>query len=204
VIDPVRRSATHLVIEPRHRTGLGRLVPIERMDSADADIQLRCSLASFEKLELAEHLWTPGRNDGPDGDALLEAPFYDPGSGYVLDDFGGNVDQPFFEDTVPEGDVEVSPHDQVHATDGHLGSVRGVLVEPAAHLVTHVLVRGGHLWRRRDVAVPMSVVDSVGLGVTLSISKEEAARLPASGDDAGAPEQRRPATGFDKVGGEGD
>ena len=28
VVDPLTRSVTHLVVEPRHRRGLGRLVPM--------------------------------------------------------------------------------------------------------------------------------------------------------------------------------
>src|ERR1700678_1370677 len=42
VIDPVAETVTHLVVEPEHRSGLGRLVPLELVDASAAEVQLRC------------------------------------------------------------------------------------------------------------------------------------------------------------------
>ena len=33
VVDPVAREVTHLVVEPEHRSGLGRLVPLDLVDA---------------------------------------------------------------------------------------------------------------------------------------------------------------------------
>jgi|tagenome__1003787_1003787.scaffolds.fasta_scaffold19683784_1 hypothetical protein len=198
VLDPDRRTATHLVVE-RHRNGDGRLVPLDLVESTDPDIRLRCSHSAFDQLEPAEHLWFPGMNpDDPVGSALLTTPYYgvDPGAASVLGDFGGNLDQPYVEDTVPDGDVEVGRHDEVRATDGHLGSICGVVVEPDGYALTHVLAREGHLWRKHEVAVPVGVVDTIDVGVTLTISKDEAGRIPAEPEDpedVAAPQQREPA-----------
>jgi len=54
VVDPVTETVTHLVVEPKHRQGLGRLVPLSLLDDTAAGIQLRCTLAEFGKLDLAE------------------------------------------------------------------------------------------------------------------------------------------------------
>jgi hypothetical protein len=35
VVDPVARAVTHLVVEPKHRHGLGRLVPLDAHTSLD-------------------------------------------------------------------------------------------------------------------------------------------------------------------------
>ena len=56
ILDPDVRRVTHLVIEPRHRPGAGRLVPLELVDATGAEIRLRCSLAQFEQLEPAEEV----------------------------------------------------------------------------------------------------------------------------------------------------
>ena len=54
VVDPVARAVTHLVVEPANRLGIGRLVPVELVDSTAEDIRLRCMKSEFEALEDAE------------------------------------------------------------------------------------------------------------------------------------------------------
>jgi hypothetical protein len=54
VIDPVARTLTHLVVEPGHQGGAGRLVPIDLVDSDSGPIRLRCTIAQFAALEDAE------------------------------------------------------------------------------------------------------------------------------------------------------
>ena len=54
VVDPIAREVTHLVVEPKHRQGLGRLVPLDLVDTATGEVRLRCTLAEFEKLDFAE------------------------------------------------------------------------------------------------------------------------------------------------------
>ena len=54
VVDPVARSLTHLVVEPEHRSGLGRLVPLDRVDPERGGVQLRYTLDQFDALPHAE------------------------------------------------------------------------------------------------------------------------------------------------------
>ena len=54
VVDPLARAITHLVIQPKHRYDAGRLVPVDLVDATAGAIQLGCTLAEFEMLELAE------------------------------------------------------------------------------------------------------------------------------------------------------
>ena len=53
VLDPVARAVTHLVVEPKHRHGLDRLVPLGLVDTTTGQIRLRCTRAEFENLEPA-------------------------------------------------------------------------------------------------------------------------------------------------------
>src|SRR5262249_3178740 len=48
------------------------------------------------------------------------------------------------------------------ATDGEIGQVQGLAVEPGGHQVTHVLLQKGHLPGRRKVAIPISAVTKIG------------------------------------------
>ena len=54
VVDPGRRRVTHLVVEPELRIGLGRLVSIGLVGSADDEVNLSCDLAAFNSLPRAE------------------------------------------------------------------------------------------------------------------------------------------------------
>jgi uncharacterized protein YrrD len=72
----------------------------------------------------------------------------------------------------------VERHESVHAVDGEIGRVEGFIVNPADHRVTHVLLQEGHLWGRRQVAIPVSAVASVDAGIRLNITKKEVEDLP--------------------------
>jgi hypothetical protein len=54
IVDLVAPAVTHLVVEPEHRHGRGRLVPAGLADATAGEIGLRCTLAEFGKLEPAE------------------------------------------------------------------------------------------------------------------------------------------------------
>ena len=52
-------------------------------------------------------------------------------------------------------------------------------MDPRNHYVTHVLLQEGHLWDRKVVALPITVVIGVGDGIRLSISQQEVEDLPS-------------------------
>ena len=68
--------------------------------------------------------------------------------------------------------------DQVHATDGDIGRVQGLVIDPRDHHVTHVLLQEGHLWGRKEVAIPIGAVTKVDDGIRLNISKQAVQDLP--------------------------
>jgi sporulation protein YlmC with PRC-barrel domain len=74
--------------------------------------------------------------------------------------------------------VLVRQHEDVRSSGGVLGSVAGVLVDPADHRATHVLLDEGHAWHRRRIAIPMSAVSRVGDEVTVSLSETQVRDLP--------------------------
>ena len=48
---------------------------------------------------------------------------------------------------------------------------------PADHHVIHVLLDEGHLWGKKEVAIPISAVTDVDDGVQLSLTRDEVAEL---------------------------
>jgi sporulation protein YlmC with PRC-barrel domain len=192
VVDPVARAITHLAVEPRHRKGEGRLVPIDLVLSTEPEIRLKCTLAQFEVLEEADETQfvrgAPG-DFGYGQQDMLSLPYYGlglSGMGSVggvahvgMGDPGNatHTEEETF-DRVPVGEVEVRRGDQVHATDGHIGRVRGLVIDPRDHHVTHFLLDEGHLWGAKTVAIPIGAVSSVDDEVSLNLSKDQVRDLP--------------------------
>jgi sporulation protein YlmC with PRC-barrel domain len=172
ILDPAARTVTHLVIGPRHGTG-GRLVPLDLVETAAGEIRLRCTLDEFGRLDPAEETELV---DGGYGDAGAM------GMGGSVPGMGLGYSTPLVvEHAVPLGDIEVERHESVHAMDGHIGQVEGFVVDPADQKVTHVLLKEGHLWGRRQVAIPVSAVASVDAGIRLNITKQQVEDLPPLG-----------------------
>jgi sporulation protein YlmC with PRC-barrel domain len=163
VVDPVAKAVTHLVIEPKDRSGLARLVPIDLAE---------------------ETQFVPGSTGyaayGPQ--QVVTWPYYGLNAGAGTP---GGVDlgvagfsSTVTYDRVPLGEVEVRRGDRVEATDGSIGHIQGLVVDPHDHQVTHVLLQEGHLWGRKDVAIPVKAVSRVGDTIRLNLSKHEVQDLP--------------------------
>jgi sporulation protein YlmC with PRC-barrel domain len=189
VVDPVARAVTHLVVEPKHDPGFGRLVPLDLVDATAAGIRLRCTMADFDKLGPAEETkFIPGGTgsvDYAEGE-VLSWPYYGlgMGGGLVAPAGGLGVDmadigQTVIYDKIPLGEVSVSRDQPVHATDGNIGRVQGLVIDPRDNHVTHVLLQEGHLWGRKEVAIPISAVSRVDDdGIQLSMAKAGVQDLP--------------------------
>jgi uncharacterized protein YrrD len=69
--------------------------------------------------------------------------------------------------------------EQVHATDGEIGKVKGLVIDRTSHHVSHVLLEEGHLWGRKEVAIPISAVAGFDKGIQLNLTKDQVQDLPA-------------------------
>jgi sporulation protein YlmC with PRC-barrel domain len=182
VVDPVARELTHLVIEPEHRSGLGRLVPLDKVEAGDHEIHLDYTLAEFEKLPSAEETdFLPG-GSGYHAYAAHEA-YYWPYFGLE----GGSDPNLALasaietRDKLPPGEIGVQRGEAVHASDGEIGKVEGLVVDSAQGHVTHVLLQEGHLWGRKQVAIPIGSVEKIERVITVQLTKHEIEALPAVG-----------------------
>lgn len=185
VIDPGGRTVTHLVVEPKGRSGLARLVPVDMADTAAGEIGLRCTEEEFKNLPPAEETlaeFVPGQ---PDPIQLLIPGWRDAGTGPVVE--GSTIYPPIREqenvDLVPPGEVQEHRGDRVHATDGDIGQLRAIRIDPFSHAVTHVLLREGHLLSRQDVAIPADQIASFDDGIQLRITRQQVQDLPPADSD---------------------
>ena len=167
IIDPATETVTHLVVEPKHRMSLARLVPLDLVDTTAGDIRLRCTVEEFGNLEPAQETELVDDVTGGLGLGGMAGP--------------GGIASPMpviLQDVVPLGEADVERGDPVHALDGEIGRVQGLLVDPDDHRVTHVLLEEGHLWGRKKVSIPASAVTGVENGIRLSLTKKQVEDLP--------------------------
>jgi len=195
VVNPGDDAVTHLVVEPAHRQGLGKLVPLNLVDTGTAytprgEVRLNCTMAEFGQLAPAEATYFfPGNEDYEiyRREPMVSWPHYVP-PGAVQPgepDTPGDpeeVAQVVTIDTVPDqlpGEDEVSHGERVHAKDGDIGRIQGIVIDSGSGRVTSVVLRAGHLLGRRVVLIPRSAVAEVGAdGFHLHITKEQVQDLP--------------------------
>jgi hypothetical protein len=174
------------------------------MSSTAEEIQLKITLAQFGVLEEADETQLlPGVSGewGYEGDEMRSLPYYGLGfssmgavgglGGVGMGSIGKGIGAGrgarhprVKEDRVPVGEVEVRRGDHVHATDGNIGRVRGLIIDPGDHHVTHVLLDQGHLWGTKHVAIPIGVVTRMDDGVRVELTKDQVRDLPPVDFDA--------------------
>ena len=189
VVDPAARTVTHLAVEPEGRQGLARLVPLDLVDLAGTQpglVRLGCTEAEFKNLPAAEETLAEFVPGYPDPVQLLP-PGWRGAGGPAAD--GGAIPQIREQETidvVPQGEVEEHRGEHVHATDGDIGHLRAVRIDPNSHQVTHVLIREGQVWDRKDVAIPAAQVAGFDDGIRLSITRQQVRDLPPADIDHSA------------------
>jgi uncharacterized protein YrrD len=189
VLDPISRVLTHLVVQPHGALERARLVPIDLVAGATKDeIRLSCSLAAFGALEEAEETHFLTETDpelGYGADEVLAWPYYGlgmTGMGGLGVAGTGMVGMPpsVTSDRIPVGELDVRRGEPVHASDGHVGSLQGLVIDPRDHHVTHLLLQEGHLWGKKQVAIPIGAVAHVGVDdIRVNMTRDQIRDLPA-------------------------
>lgn len=196
VIDPTTNRVTHLVVQTTQLAEGGRLVPIELVgcDHANAELTVRCTVAEARTLPGVQEVQylRPGQLpvEDADHDVGVQDVYLMPtnqGGAFVDLQPDPEPDIVMSYDRVPKGTVEIRRLSSVTDVDGdELGRLDGVCLE--AGRITHVILRCGHLWRRRELTVPIADVAQMATDqVVLRLSRRQlnARRRPQTGRGAG-------------------
>ena len=181
IVNLVTREVTHLAVDPKHRDGPGRLVPVDLVDATTGQLRLRCTLAEFQTLRPAEETESvPDLDPTEHAHARVQKQHGVGGIVWsVRDPDAPQAPQEVTVDSVPFAEVEVHRELTVRATDADIGQVQGLVVEPGGHQVTHVLLQEGRMWGRKEVAIPIGAVTKIGtLLIHLSLTKHQVKDLP--------------------------
>lgn len=190
IVNPVAREVTHLVVGQKRGNNTARLVPVDLVDAAAGQLRLRCSRAEFQALQPAQETEVVPDLDptghqapqqgSPRGNFVVAPGVFGAfGVGPVRGPRRPEAPQEVTVDSVPSGEVAIRRDLTVCATDGEIGQVQGLIVEPGGHCVTHVLLQEGRGWGHKEVAVPIGAVTRIGtLLVHLSLTKHQVKGLP--------------------------
>lgn len=174
VLNPVKDKVTHLVVRQKHVPHTEYVVPIEAVTEATRrQIDLACAQAELTKMEPFVHTHFV-RVTVPHytvAGALYSFP-------YVMSE--SKVETVSWQhDLIPLHELAVRRGAKVYASDGHIGQVDEFLVDPEGDHVTHLIMREGHLWGAKDIAIPLSQVEHWYEGeVYLKLSKQAVEQLP--------------------------
>jgi hypothetical protein len=80
---------------------------------------------------------------------------------------------------VPVGEQALSAEARVEAADGSVGHVLDLLADPSTGRITHLVLRKGHLWGKREIAIPVSTIREIDDTVVyLDLDREAVGSLP--------------------------
>lgn len=181
LINPVDDHVTHFVVKEDASPNSEYIVPIGFVDQTTTDsIRLHCSIAEFKKMKpfvttnfISEKV--PDRNSMFVGGMIgMGAYYFLP---YVTQEM--TVQVPVEEMQIPAGELAVSRGTRVEAKDGYVGKVDEFVIDPKTSHITHLVMREGHLWGKKDVMIPLSAMDKVEEDtVYLKLTKDQIESLP--------------------------
>ena len=174
-----------MVVRPTHPPGPARIVPVGRAEPAEGELCLDCTLEEAQRFESIQEFAylridaTP--IEDPDWDVgvedVLAMPYYGNGDigGYVPT-YDENVRLSY--DRIPKGQVEIRRASAVTSADGEdVGHVDGFVVDDDDQ-ITHIVLQHGHLWRKREVTIPIGAVAAVETdNVRLSLTTQQVGAL---------------------------
>jgi sporulation protein YlmC with PRC-barrel domain len=181
LINPVFELVTHVVVKEEIPPEREYIVPVDLIFQTTSEmIQLTCSKAEFERLEsftkteyIEEKM--PIYYSGYSETYGLGTHFLWP---YVSPE--RNVSVPVEHPQIPPGELIIRRGAKVEANDGPIGQIDEFMINPDNGHITHLVMREGHHWGKKDVIIPLSAIKEAHKDkVILKIDKHAVGSLPA-------------------------
>jgi sporulation protein YlmC with PRC-barrel domain len=186
IVNPINKKVTHIVVEdkklPDNPT---RIVPIGKvMEATQAQINLSCTIndvALMPAFEITRYVQQTAR-----GKALISCHDYFfpyavsssslPRYSYIVNNTGYDA---FEAENIPSGELALASGMEIEASDGKVGKLDELVLDSESGEITHLLMLTGHLWGKKEVAVPVSKASSTDGGIIhLKIDKKAVGELP--------------------------
>jgi sporulation protein YlmC with PRC-barrel domain len=171
IIDPVKQLVTHVVVDHNYAEVV---VPLALVTETDHEsIKLSCTTAELAQMPPFKEVQYLGSEDFYPAytDAAWTSPYV---TSYPAEDLV------LVEEQLPAGELAIHRGDPVMATDGDVGHVGEFVVDSESGHITHLVLRKGHLWGKKDVTLGLKLIDRVEEGIVyLSVDKKAVEQLPA-------------------------
>ncbi len=168
IFNPVTGRMTHLVVRGNDLANTTRIVPERQVKDASPEV----ILLAFDKKKFGKMKNFIQEEYIPSNVTL-----------YMAERAGWDIGTPaavFVEhEAVPGGSVALHRGAVVDASDGRVGKVDELLVEKKSGRVTHLILKEGHLWGKKDVLIPVALIDHYeAKKICLKIDKDAVEQLP--------------------------
>ena len=175
IVNPVSLKVTHIAIKDKKLpSNPTRLVPFGKIASVTPDqVTLTCSIKDVSGMP--PFLVDTFVQESPSGLAYASGDAYT--SQYVVNDTAyDNVRA----QNMPKDGLALYSGMEVEASDGKEGKLDELVLDGDSGAITHIQMREGHLWGKKDVAIPVDIIDFTdGKTVYLKIDKDAVKALPA-------------------------
>ena len=205
IFDPRTQQVTHVVVKGSGSLIGEYLVPVGEIDkSGQHAITLLWSLSQLADAPRFDRVIAVGGADGSDdgsdegsdegsdqsgsvlvgaamtGAAMTGAAMYMPYAGIdLLDDTVAPPPAYVEIEQTPGSEMAVHLGAHVEAADGRVGTVDEFVIDRKSGAVTHIVLRHGHLWGKREILVPVHDIDHIKDDtVYLNLDKHAVAELP--------------------------
>ena len=175
LLDPTKNVVTHVVVKESHNSHAEKLVPIEMIDASLADnIHLKLNttmLQNMPPLYDLEYIQTTVPHFIEVSDMTYLEPIVVP-------------EKKFIEEKIyhiPMNELPVTRGTRVYSADGYsIGTIDDFLVDQNRGHVTHLVLREGHMFNKKDVFIPVSEVEIIKESeIHLKLDKKNIEQLPA-------------------------
>jgi sporulation protein YlmC with PRC-barrel domain len=175
ILNPVSHKVTHVAIEDKSLPDYStRLVPVSKVISATQE-QINLSCTRAELVYMDPFIVTN----------LVRVPVpemeYGPGDVYAFPYSVYDTTYLTVQDrNISSEALAVYCGMQIKSTDGNVGRLDELVLDPQSGEITHLLMREGHLWGKKEVTIPVSAIDFVDDRVIhLKLDKAAVKDLPA-------------------------
>ena len=189
VVDPAKKSVTHVIVRAGEPDPAARLVPLQLVSGGVAPgdaVTLTCTGEELGKLESVQgYAYLPvDERPAPDSqwdvgveDVVMMPSYQGADLGVYTAEIDPNVGVTY--DRVPKGEVELRRSSVVVSSDGSdLGTLHGLAVDGGR--ITNIEVERGHLWWKRIASVPIESIATLETNaVGLAVTKSDFAKLPS-------------------------
>ncbi len=155
ILNPVTEQISHIVVKEKQSPHIERLVSIKLIANTAAEvILLSCTKEEFAKLEAfnePEFLYADVPQHATDPNLTMLWPFVVPVKRIIDDKIR----------RIPPGELAVRRGARVRATDGWVGQVDEFMVGPVSGNITHLVLREGYLWKKKDITIPVSNIERI-------------------------------------------